>query len=1006
MPPSESQRSDTNTPNNAGFFAKLSAIDVNRWMRLRPKLYSILVLFFIPLGVAVYQVSSARNEAIEFAEKERIGTEFLEKYTVLLGDIASFRWEYNRSYLLQIAQNAEQKEEQIKRLTGLHQKIGKDLQELQDTWPTYEKALLFDPTSLSDRNRSGIGLPALQEQWNLLEKEINEGFYAEAVDYGLVKLIETTNNTVLHAGDTSNLILDPDLDSYYLMDLAMIAIPNLSMRTQNTVISLLQKSHNGDLSGPERDQIIAAKSFLLDVDVARIHVDFQTAAHEDSHFYGTDTELHAALPTIIDSSKVSAQNLADSIDAVVQSNGKIEPEHLHRVFAIAWAAQYVAQKESIEALDRLLVARIQGITQQKYIEMALSLLFGTVVALFAAITIGRLTKRVQSLNQQMQSMDPSDTKARLQVEGHDEITELCSAFNLKADAVEKLYAQIQDQSRNITDILDYVVFGFLVVDRAGIVQAGYTNSCHKLLEFAIAENDAKSSNKNQNKNQNKHQNKNPMAGQKLARILGLPEKKAIELDMAFDAIYDDILPEELLIEQIPKRFVRESGRVLYIEGRVIRNEEGAVHKILLTVSDVTELEAARKKGDQNKILVDILRKKGAFISFLKDTRMRLDNSIVGIRNNNSSLVRREIHTIKGNAGAYGLSDLVDIIHEIEAKEKIYENHIEEVRAVVRHFLEENGDVLEVRYETADAPIYPLRGEHFLQLEQMATTFLQESQQKLAETHPAAYQDDRAFIYTVKRWVAERRLQPAGDMLGPVREFVSRISERLEKEVSFKIEGDEIRVSCPSFEPIAQNIPHLLRNALDHGIEPNGLRVGKPSAGRMYLKVKDVGNFYVAIVADDGRGINTDALVKKAIEKGFYTRQQCNQMTELERQQLIFLDGVSTATVVTELSGRGVGMAAVQAAVEQVNGKIHVWSERDVGTQFTIVWPKPAILCLDADALQSVNDNDENTHDGTGTGANDNQIREDLLLIDSNTQSRSHTIDREIDEIVRRYGVLA
>lgn len=1005
MPPSEQQHSTIQKPIHTRFWTKLSAIDASKWTRLRPKLYSILVLFFIPLGVAVYQVSSARNEAIGFAEKERIGTEFLQQYTVLLGDIASFRWEYNRSYLLQTAgntqQDTQQKEEQIKRLTGLHQKISQDLQELQKTWPAYEKELLFDPASLSDRNRSGIGLSSLQEQWNLLEKELDEGFYAEAVDYGLVKLIETTNNTILHAGDTSNLILDPDLDSYYLMDLAMIAIPNLSMRTQNTVISLLQKSHDGNLSSDERDQIVAAKSFLLDVDIARMHADFQTAAHEDSHFYGTDTELHAALPTIMDSSKVSAQNLADSIDAVVQSNGKIEPEHLHRVFAIAWAAQYVAQKESIEALDRLLVARIQGITTQKYIEVALSLLFGTLVALFAAVTIGRLTKRVQSLNQQMQNMDPSDTKARLQVEGHDEITELCSAFNLKADAVEKLYAQIQDQSRNITDILDYVVFGFLVVDRAGVVQAGYTKSCHKLLEFSVPEIDAKSANKNQNKNQNK----NPMAGQKLARILGLPEKKAVELDMAFDAIYDDILPEELLIEQIPKRFVRESGRVLYIEGRVIRNE-GVVHKILLTVSDVTELEAARKKGDQNKILVDILRKKGAFISFLKDTRMRLDNSIVGIRNNNSNLVRREIHTIKGNAGAYGLFDLVDIIHEIEAKEKIYENHIEEVRAVVRHFLEENGDVLEVRYETADAPIYPLRGEHFLQLEQMATTFLQESQQKLATLSPSAYQDDRAFIYTVKRWVAERRLQPAGDMLGPVREFVTRISERLEKEVGFKIEGDEIRVSCPSFEPIAQNIPHLLRNALDHGIEPNGLRVGKPSAGRMYLKVKDVGNFYVAIVADDGRGINTDALVKKAIEKGFYTRQQCNQMTELERQQLIFLDGVSTATVVTELSGRGVGMAAVQAAVEQVNGKIHVWSERDVGTQFTIVWPKPAILCLDADALQSVNDNDENTHDGTGTGANDNQIREDLLLTDTNAQSRSHTVDREIDEIVRRYGVLA
>ncbi|WP_048055925.1 chemotaxis protein CheA [Pyrococcus sp. ST04] len=189
-------------------------------------------------------------------------------------------------------------------------------------------------------------------------------------------------------------------------------------------------------------------------------------------------------------------------------------------------------------------------------------------------------------------------------------------------------------------------------------------------------------------------------------------------------------------------------------------------------------------------------------------------------------------------------------------------------------------------------------------------------------------------------IMEMRLTPIAEVFNKFPRMVRELARKMGKEVEFVMEGADIEVDRTILEKLGDALVHLLRNAIDHGIEPPEEREakGKPRVGRVELIAKRERNHVVIIVRDDGRGIDPEKVKKKAIERGLITPEEAASLSDEEAINLIFLPGFSTAEKVTDVSGRGVGMDVVKEVVKSMNGSITVQTEVGKGTTFILKLP--------------------------------------------------------------------
>lgn len=189
-------------------------------------------------------------------------------------------------------------------------------------------------------------------------------------------------------------------------------------------------------------------------------------------------------------------------------------------------------------------------------------------------------------------------------------------------------------------------------------------------------------------------------------------------------------------------------------------------------------------------------------------------------------------------------------------------------------------------------------------------------------------------------VMKIRMVPIAFVFNRFPRMVRDLAKQLSKEINFIIEGEDTELDRTFVEDIGEPLVHLLRNAIDHGIETKEERIakGKPPVGTVVLSARHEGNNVVIEVKDDGRGIDRNAVVRKAIEKGFISEAQAESMPDEKVYELLFLPGFSTRSDATELSGRGVGMDVVKSVVESLNGTVKIESVKDRGTTITIRLP--------------------------------------------------------------------
>ncbi len=461
---------------------------------------------------------------------------------------------------------------------------------------------------------------------------------------------------------------------------------------------------------------------------------------------------------------------------------------------------------------------------------------------------------------------------------------------LRTRELQKEHNELQKRNETIGTIYRNVRSGFLLINHDLRIENGFTDSCSRLIGTSIKE------------------------GVKLFDVLGLRGRDSEHFQAMVEGVFEDMLPEEVSLGQIPPKHEIDN-RVIKIEGGIVRNSDCKVKNILFTITDVTDLKRTEEQNTNNLSLIKILQQRDAFSQFVIDAKGNLEECKLLFGKKEQPLLRFLLHSLKGNASVFGLEAIVALIHGIEDDPEINLNSILTIETSLKNFLRIHWEILNIKYEDSFAEMYTVDKEQLGELASLSP-------------HGA----------DVLNWIENVKLKPAKDFLDPLVKMGTNISTRLSKDAIIILETPDFLVDGVLLRPIFQNMTHLIRNAVDHGIELPNQRGTKGSKGHVKISVGKKSSHWCIETIDDGRGIDLGAVCKVALNKNLITKEQAEKMSDQEKMDLIYLGGVSTIESITQFSGRGIGMSAMADAVKRVSGKITVSSSKGLGTHFTIMIP--------------------------------------------------------------------
>jgi two-component system chemotaxis sensor kinase CheA len=208
-----------------------------------------------------------------------------------------------------------------------------------------------------------------------------------------------------------------------------------------------------------------------------------------------------------------------------------------------------------------------------------------------------------------------------------------------------------------------------------------------------------------------------------------------------------------------------------------------------------------------------------------------------------------------------------------------------------------------------------------------------------ESFDRSAQQLRKLINELQDIVMSVRMVPVSSTFHKMQRIVRDMSKKVNKEVDLQIIGEETEIDKNIIDTLSDPLMHLIRNAVDHGIESPEERklLGKPTTGKLTLEARNTGGDVIIMVSDDGKGLDRSSIIKKAIDNGLTTKSE-SEISDKEAFSFIFIPGFSTNSEVTEFSGRGVGMDVVKRNIDKVGGSISIESEPGNGTVITIRIP--------------------------------------------------------------------
>jgi two-component system chemotaxis sensor kinase CheA len=453
--------------------------------------------------------------------------------------------------------------------------------------------------------------------------------------------------------------------------------------------------------------------------------------------------------------------------------------------------------------------------------------------------------------------------------------------------------EVRARSRDMRLVLDNVNQGFLTIDRSGMM-SGERSRIVELWLGAANDN---------------------------ARFVDYVGQRrpsfASSFELAWDEVVQGVLPLELTVHQLPKRF-SVNGSHYAVECKPIE-QDGTFEKALIVISDVTaDVERERLEAQQRDVLSVLGRvasDKNGVLEFFEEANTLITSMEAGAASPLTDL-RRAVHTLKGNALMFGVTTIAALCHELEGS----------IDAEQQAPSPQELAVLVQRWRDFCATLDLLLGE---------------STKGRLEIEDQEYEEVlRALLHGAPRAeVAERitnwKLEPTEKRLKRIAEQAQGIARRLNKApLKIEIHDHELRLDPVRWAAFWSAFVHVVRNAVDHGLESSDERCGHGKApfGRLALHTELRGDKFAIEIEDDGRGIDWDAVARKADSLGLKHESRSDLV------EALFADGVSTRHDVSELSGRGVGLGAVRAACASLCGSVKVHSEPGVRTRFEFLFP--------------------------------------------------------------------
>lgn len=524
-----------------------------------------------------------------------------------------------------------------------------------------------------------------------------------------------------------------------------------------------------------------------------------------------------------------------------------------------------------------------------------------------------------------------DFSRRVPVESTDEIGLSIVAFNAMIEKIQESSQQLKQKTADIQAMMHYIPQGILTITDGKKVHPEYSAYLANILETS------------------------DIVGRDVVDLIFSDSNCNAEIISQIDAAISASIGEDsmnfefnahLLVSEVEKNMPNGQVKILDLNWSPIADDTDTVVRLMVCVRDVTELKALAAAAGKQKRELDIIgqilaisqEKFSGFIDgsgeFLAENRKIIDAvgpSPTGpLDPETVTQLFRNMHTIKGNARTYGLLHLTNMVHEAEQS---YDELRKNSDAVwdQEKLLEELGNASAAIDEYSHINRVKLGRagpgrragiEKYLMVQkQDIQDALEIMDDCLRRNDPPQMRIAHQQVYKMLELLGTVRIQEA--LEGIVDSLPSLAQELAKEPPEVTIDDHKIVVRTQIADLLKNVFMHLYRNSMDHGIETGAVRVtkGKKPAGHIRLELSLVDERFLLTLSDDGRGLAVDRIRQKALENGLITINQ--HLAAQEVAQLIFLPGFSTAEKVTEVSGRGVGMDAVQSFVKREGGLIEL-----------------------------------------------------------------------------------
>jgi HPt (histidine-containing phosphotransfer) domain-containing protein/HAMP domain-containing protein len=475
----------------------------------------------------------------------------------------------------------------------------------------------------------------------------------------------------------------------------------------------------------------------------------------------------------------------------------------------------------------------------------------------------------------------------------DEVRQLAITFKEMADAVTDREDKLAVRNAELKLILDSVQQGFLTAERDGVLRAARSAIIDTWLPGL------------------------PSHATFWDLVERIDPRARAWTEAGWEQLLEGVLPLEVCCEQLPRQLSREGRHFAFAYHPVMRGD--VLDQVVIVISDVTaEIERERSEAEQHEfsVLVDqFVRDRRAFLDFWNEAA-HLVQRILDPGASSATGLKRDLHTLKGSSRFYGLTRLAGVMHRFEDA-----------------LLERGGDTLMDSERLQLSDLWQGLTRRIEPLMRGAMAFVEISEDEYAGLSEAI--KTRKPYPTLQNLLAGLRNEPTSRRLERAKEMIIAACRKLGKPTPIvNVEHNDLRLPSGPWAPFWSVMPHVLHNAADHGVEPAADRVaaGKPEATTLWLSTAAESGELVVRVKDDGRGIDWERIRALAMERGL----PCSSRADLEAA--LFSEGVSTRQAATELSGRGVGLAAVQGVVSALNGRIELDSSPSEGTTWTFRFP--------------------------------------------------------------------